>query len=114
MFISGRYRDIRNHESLNQTRTGIIVCTAITTIKTLRDLFIIKRWAQVFTGNLTRMKIVGLENTIGAGRKAKWSRKHVLPNVMSLEMSLDHLYGNEKVDLKTHYVCLFRDAFEPG
>jgi hypothetical protein len=94
VFISSRYRDLRNHNSLNQTRTGTIVCTDNTTVKSFRDNFVAKGWNRVFTGNRTRLKvIIGLEKMRGVPPFPGMSIEpmYLLPNVSSLDISGDPL-----------------------
>jgi hypothetical protein len=94
VFISSRYRDLRNHNSLNQTRTGTIVCTDNTTVKSFRDNFVAKGWNRVFTGNRTRLKvIIGLEKMRGVPTFPGTSIEpmYLLPNVSSLDISWDPL-----------------------
>ena len=61
VYISSRYYELRNHDSLDQTRTGTITCTENTTLESIRNAFITQEWNQVFTGNRTRLKVVGLD-----------------------------------------------------
>ena len=51
---SRRYRDARSHDSLDQTRTGTIVCTENTTLASIRNAYVAQQWNQVFTGNRTQ------------------------------------------------------------
>jgi hypothetical protein len=96
VFISSRSRDLRNHVSLDQTRTGTIVCTENTTVESIREAFVSQEWNQVFRGNRTRLKIVGLERMprIPSGRLYKirgGQDRLLLTNVSSLETSNDSL-----------------------
>ena len=94
VFISSRYRDLRNHDSLDQTRTGTIVCTENTTLESIGDAFVTQEWNRVFTGNRTRLKVVGLERmrSLKPGIPLE-----PLPNVTSLDMSFDPLADNRNV-----------------
>lgn len=48
---------------------------------------------QVFTGNRTRVKVVGLEKRCTIEQAAKVSPNHVLSNVSSLDLSYNSLAG---------------------
>jgi len=93
VFISSRYRDLRNHDSLDQTRTGTIVCTENTTVESFRDNFVAKGWNRVFTGNRTRLKVIGLERMRGVSPDPGTSIEpmYLLPNVSGLDISWDPL-----------------------
>jgi hypothetical protein len=103
VFISRRNRDLRNHNSLDQTRTGTIVCTENTTVESIRDAFVTQEWNQVFRGNRTRLKIVGLERMprIRPSRSIFELRggqdRLLLTNVSSLDTSFDSLTINQIV-----------------
>ena len=65
-------------------------------LESIRDAFVTQEWNQVFTGNRTRLKVVGLERM--------WSLHSMpgiplepLPNVTSLDMSFDPLADNRNV-----------------
>lgn len=58
---SERCREARVSDSLDQTRTGTTMCTENTTLEGVRNTFVRQEWNEVFSGNRTRMKIVGLE-----------------------------------------------------
>jgi hypothetical protein len=62
VLICRRYRDLRNHESLDQTRTSTIVCSETTTSASVRNAFNQRELNQAFSGNRTHLKIVGVEN----------------------------------------------------
>ena len=102
VFISSRYLDLRNHDSLDQTRTGTIVCTERTTLESIYDAFVDQEWNQVFTGNRTRLKVVGLERMRRLPREptVPLEQEYVLPNVTSLDLSIDPLSHNQTV---AHY-----------
>lgn len=87
-----RYREVRSHESLDQARTGTIVCSENTTPVYVRRAFVSQQWHHVFTGNRTRLKVVGLERT----QRAQVYRRppEVLPLVSSLDISVNPLDGN--------------------
>jgi hypothetical protein len=57
VFINSHYRELRNHDSLNQTRTGTIVSTEYTIINFLNRTYTEQEWVQVFNGNRTHMKV---------------------------------------------------------
>jgi hypothetical protein len=61
VFINSHYRELRNHDSLNQTRTGTIVSTEYTIINSLNCTYTEQEWVQVFTGSRTHMKVIGIE-----------------------------------------------------
>ena len=46
-------REARANDSLDQTRTGTIVCTENTTLESIRQAFVRQEWNRVFTGNRT-------------------------------------------------------------
>lgn len=52
--------ELRGHESLDQTRSGTIVCTTRTTAQSFFNKIRERRETSVFSGNRTRLKIVGL------------------------------------------------------
>lgn len=57
--------EARSNESLDQTRTGTIVCTENTTTHSINNAARNGRWDQVFSGHRTRAKIVGMEKATG-------------------------------------------------
>ena len=102
VFISSRYLDLRNHDSLDPTRTGTIVWTERTTLASIYDAFVDQEWNRVFTGNRTRLKVVGLERMRRLPREptVPLEQEYVLPNVTSLDLSIDPLLHNQTV---AHY-----------
>ena len=50
----------------------------------------------VFTGNRTRLKVVGLERKQGLG-SAGFTHERILPNITCLDMSFDPLATNRTV-----------------
>ena len=87
-FISKRYYELRNHDSLDQTRTGTIICTENTTLESIRHAFVAQQWNQVFTGNRTRLKVVGLDRMPDINTKVQRSADYLLPNVSCLDISV--------------------------
>ena len=49
---------IRASDTLDQTRTGAIMCTENTTLESIHGAFVRQGWAEVFTGNRTRLKVL--------------------------------------------------------
>jgi hypothetical protein len=50
VFISSRYHDLRDFDSLDQTRTGTIHCSENTTVDSSREAFVSQEWNQAFRG----------------------------------------------------------------
>ena len=86
--LSSRYNELRNHDSLDQTRTGTIVCTENTTLESIRNAFVAQEWNQVFSGNRTRLKIVGLERMADIDTRVPRTVDFLLPNVSCLDISV--------------------------
>ena len=86
-FVSKRYYELRNHDSLDQTRTGTIIFTESTTLDSIRNAFVAQGWNQVFTGNRTRLKVVGLGRMPVIPAEVERSADFVLPKVSCLDMS---------------------------
>ena len=110
VFINSRYRELRNHDSLNQTRTGTIVCTDDTTADSVCRTFTDHAWDQVFTGNCTHMKVVGIERMrpIIAPFQIDEFSEHQLPNVSSLDISSNVVVGvGNQRDVCIHNVGAF-------
>ena len=76
-------RKARASETLNQTRTGTIICTENTTPESIRNAFVRQEWNHVFTGNRARLKVVGLERMPLIREDVEVSPDSVLPNVTS-------------------------------
>lgn len=92
-----RYRDAQSHDSLDQTRAGTIVCTENTTLASICNAYVAHEWRQVFVGNRTSLKVVGLERMRYAGFKDPRLPARLLPNVLRLDMSFDPLAVNRNV-----------------
>ena len=90
-------REARAHDSLDQTRTGTIICTENTTLESIRQAFVRQEWDQIFTGNRTRLKVVGLERMPDIEQDVEQSPNHVLPNVSSLDLSYNSFAGDDDV-----------------
>jgi hypothetical protein len=88
---SKRCREARTNDSLDQTRTGTITCTENTTLGSIIYAFFAQEWTAVFSGNRTRLKVVGLERMPTVGRPARLFPKYLLPNVSSLALSYNSL-----------------------
>jgi hypothetical protein len=84
VFISKRYYELRNHDSLDQTR---IISTESSTLDSIRNAFVAQGWNQVFTGNRTRLKVVGLGRTLDIPAEVERSTDYLLANVPCLDMS---------------------------
>ncbi len=83
---------MRTNDSLNQTRTGTIICTENTTLESIEDAFFGQEWNAVFSGYRTRLKVVGLERMPTVGRPARLFPEYVLPtNASSLDLSYNSL-----------------------
>jgi len=98
---SRRFREVRAHESLNQTRTGTIICREGTTIQALFDAIVLRRWNQVFQGNRTHLKIVGLERLTEPSHflvRTRSAAESVLTGVTSLDASCSPQDANRKVN----------------
>jgi hypothetical protein len=87
VFIIKRYYELRNHDSLHQTRTGTIIFTEISTLDSIRNAFVSQGWNQVVTGNRTRFKVVGLGRTPDIPSEVERSTDYLLANVPCLDMS---------------------------
>ena len=59
---SQRLCNMRNKDPLDQTRTGTIVCTEGTTIRSLLKRIKKEEMEKVFSGNRKRLKLVGIGN----------------------------------------------------
>jgi len=100
---SRQCREARNHDSLDQTRTGTLVWTKKTSIYLFCNKIIESR--QVFTGERTRLNVVGLEKS--KNENLEWSdvmeRVNVdhltLEHVTSVDCSSDASTANSKVQL---------------
>ena len=79
-------REARASDTLDQTRTGTIMCTENTTLESIHGAFVRQGWAEVFTGNRTRLKVVGLGRMPMIRRDVEVSPNHALPNVTSLDL----------------------------
>ena len=105
-------REARDNDSLDQTRSGTIVCTENTTLESIRNAFVRQKWNEVFTGHRTRLKVVGLDTvpllkramgpslvgleTVPLLKRAMGpSPNHVLPRVSSLDVSFTSLSSKE-------------------
>jgi hypothetical protein len=99
VFISKRYYELRNHDSLDQTRTGTIVFTESSTLDSIRNAFVAQGWNHVFTGNRTRLKVVGLGRTLDIPAKVERSTDYLLANVPCLDMS-----GTSSVQAETQEI----------
>jgi len=76
--VDRRCRDMRNHESLNQTRSGTIVLTRTTTTReSLRRAMLERGWNAVFSGNRTHLVVFGLKRV---EQLQNWHRSHRHPN----------------------------------
>jgi len=53
-------RDARSDESLDQTRTGTIVCSENTTFRSLYNAIVAGDWSRVFLGNRKHLRIEGI------------------------------------------------------
>jgi hypothetical protein len=86
---SERWRKVRANDSLNQTRTNTIMCTENTTIlEGVRNNFVRQEWSEVFSGNRTRMKVVGLERMpLIRENDFEVSPNQILPNVSCCDIS---------------------------
>jgi hypothetical protein len=83
---------MRTNDSLNQTRTGTIICNENTTLESIEDAFFGQEWNAVFSGYRTRLKVVGLERMPTVGRPARLFPEYVLPtNASSLDLSYNSL-----------------------
>ena len=88
VFVSKRYHELRNHDSLDQTRTGTIICTEDTTLYSIPHAFVAQEWNQVFTGNCTRLKVVGLDQVPDIDTRAPRIADYLLPNVSCFDISV--------------------------
>jgi hypothetical protein len=94
---SKRCREARANDSLDQTRTGTIMCTENTTIESIRNAFVRQEWNEVFSGHRTRLKVVGLESMPRLREDIKQSPNHVLPHVSSLDLSFNSFAGDDNL-----------------
>jgi len=101
-----RFREIRCDPSLEQTRTGTIVCTERTTVTSIQAAFEVQQWNQVFRGNRKHLKVVGFER-MHMLSDSEFERPHhiVLPEVSSLDMSFSPHTMNRTV--RANYVMAF-------
>lgn len=83
-------REARSNESLDQTRTGTIICSANTTVRSICDAIVDGDWSSVFTGNRSNLKIDNVAK-IRPDRhvlvNAKARRGATLFGVLSLDLS---------------------------
>jgi len=77
---SRRCREIRSHESLDQTRVGTIVLTENTTLPSFYNTILEQGWNDVFSGNRTHLRVVGLERL----QCRSWTRLHLRDSDVSL------------------------------
>jgi len=87
---SRRFREARNHESLDQTRMGTIICSdaGVTSVRSLFDNIASNRWNEVFQGNYTSLKIVGVENLVSfVNPRDFWRQDCVLHGVTKVDLS---------------------------
>jgi len=64
MIISRGFREARSNESLNQTRTGTIVCSGNTSTRSIYNTIITGDWHIAFVGNRTHLKIENIVSII--------------------------------------------------
>jgi hypothetical protein len=78
-------REARNNEIFDQTRTGIIVVTENSSIDSINNAITNGGWNTIFSGNRTRLKIIGFERLqlVGIGDDIAQ-----LTGVTSLDLSL--------------------------
>ena len=94
------YRDVRTNDSLDQTRTGTIVCSETTTFASIHAAFVEQQWSLVFSGNRTRLKIIGIESVpryLFSNDLQRSSTDYILPNVSRLDVSVNSLSDNRSV-----------------
>lgn len=82
-----RCQEIRSHESLDQTRVGTIVFSENTTRDSFENAIYRHDRDEVFTGNRTHLKVVGLEQV----QNENWSELNLgtlpsLPGVLKLDV----------------------------
>ena len=112
-----RCREVRREESLDQTRSGTILCRKNVTTSSFFRALSERGWTEVFSGNRTVLKIKNIKNI-----KREWSStadlfsevarqmKHLaqLPGVTSLDLSCSPQTVNQRVDCFQIIVCLSR------
>lgn len=81
-------RDARRNESLDQTRTGTIVCSERTSIHSIYNAIITGEWNMVFSGNRTHLRIENI-SSIHPGPTVSDNEEHSarLTGVTSLDLS---------------------------
>lgn len=81
-------REVRRHESLDQTRSGTIVCRENTTIESLLNAVANNRWRNIFKGNRTNLRIEGFERLPSCTHNTPQSaNRALLRRVTSLNLS---------------------------
>ena len=59
---SRRFRGARSSDSLDQTRTGTIILSEGSTMRSLLNAIVDNNWNDVFSGNRKKLKLVGVEH----------------------------------------------------
>lgn len=95
--VNRRLCAIRAHESLDQTREGILTITDGCTFESFCNTIVDNDWAEDFQGNRTKMKIVGAEGLLRGLQDlisfqdfqqfGELSQRSQLPGVSSLELT---------------------------
>lgn len=97
--INSRFREARKDPSLDQTRTGTIVCRPMPwqdlSILDVYDAIVSRGYNTVFKGSRTRLKVIGLESLTKATAMADIKRRNhspdvKLPGITSLDVSFNH------------------------
>jgi hypothetical protein len=80
-------RDARTNKSLDQTRTGTIVCSRNTTINSILNGIVTKAWNNVFTGNRTHLRIESAARIRLGDQSWTEAKQARLDQVLSLDLS---------------------------
>jgi hypothetical protein len=110
-------QEIRADETLDQTRSGTIVCPKNgATMDWFHDAIRNNGWNTVFTGNRTHLKIKGLDRVrnvypAGSSQQANYHAylgRPQLPGVTSLDMSIDGDVENGEIDYLVYRILFYR------
>lgn len=87
-------REARKNESLDQTRTAIIIIRQGTTVESLFHTITTNEWHLVFTGNRTSLKIAGIERLPSENIREPLLQ---LPGVVNIDLSISQEAPNRNV-----------------
>lgn len=107
-----RYRVARANEDLDQTRTGTIFIPAGSSVDSFLNAIHDKGWNQVFEGNRTCLRIVGMEN-LNEWRSNSQGNEDHLHGVTSLFLSGQiPIHPYNIVQMEKNYITVLSNFFE--